>query len=98
MRHQRAIVDQSIFRQPVSTPQETRRQRTLRIGPQRAAEVVKKIRLCRQLGNPNVYDLRSDEPDKLADMFIQEIEAMRFELKNPGKTAAPGGIFETADD
>lgn len=82
-----------VRRQP-QPAQESRRERTLRIGPSRVAAAQKAIRHLRQLANPNVYDLRGDEPRKIPDSLKEEIDALAFELQNPGRSAGPTGVFE----
>lgn len=85
----------SLARKLVAQPrEESRRERTLRIGPARVAATVKAIRHLRQLANPNVYDLRGDEPRNIPETLKTEIEALAFELQNPGQTAGPTGVFE----
>lgn len=81
-------------RQPQPPAEVSRRERTLRIGPARVAATVKAIRHLRQLANPNVYDLRGDEPQKIPETLKAEIDALAFELQNPGVAAGPTGVFD----
>lgn len=74
--------------------EKSKRERTIEIGKKRAAFAVKAIRNCAQLGNPNVYDLFPGEAETFRQVLIDEVEAMFYALKNPGRTRGPIGLFE----
>ena len=70
------------------------RERTLELGPRRLEEAKKAIRALRQLANPQNHELRGREPDKLVASLREEVDALEYELANPGKIAPALGIFE----
>lgn len=81
----------------VFTRTKSRRERTLELGPRRVEEAKKAIRALRQLANPQNHELRGSEPDKIVSTLQEEIDALAFELANPGKLAPAPGIFEKDD-
>ena len=72
----------------------TRRERTLELGPQRVEKAARAIRDIRQLGNPQNHDLHRDEAVRIVAKLKDELEALEYELMNPGKTAPAPGIFD----
>lgn len=66
---------------------ETARQRLQRIGPSRVANAVKAVRHLAQLGNPNVYDLRPIDREKIVGTLKTELEQLDYALAHPGKSA-----------
>lgn len=73
--------------------EESARERLQRIGPARVANAVKAVRHLAQLGNPNVYDLRPIDRQKIVTTLKAELDQLDYALAHPGK-AAPLVTFE----
>lgn len=83
------VVQQRQIAPPVSPKDESRRERLQRLGPARVANAVKALRHLRQLANPVSYDLRPKDVDEVLKVIGTEVQQLDFELRNPGKVAAP---------
>lgn len=93
-RDQLRVVDQRALAPANAVRQESRRERTKRLVPQRSRVVIDAIRHCEQFANTTTYDFHETEKDNLVSLFHQTVDELAFALKNPGKKALPIDIFE----